>query len=81
MTGVISIADAIDRHQVRLLWAGPVCIAFTYPPGRSNAISGSGASVRDAVRDLLANMGAREQRRPTAPAIPRPDRGAPNYDF
>lgn len=66
MTGVISIADAIDRHQIRLMWAGPVCVAFAYPAGRSNAISGSGPSVRDAVRDLVTNLGAFQQRRTDA---------------
>jgi len=66
MTGVFSIAEAIDRHQIRLMWAGPVCIAFTYPPGRSNAISGSGPTVRDAVRDLVTNLGALQQRRTDA---------------
>ncbi|MFN0085491.1 MAG: hypothetical protein ACKVX9_08900 [Blastocatellia bacterium] len=63
MTGIFSIADAIDRHQIRLMWAGQICIAFAYPPGRSNAISGSGPTVRDAVRELVAGLSAFEQRR------------------
>lgn len=59
MTGVFSIADVIDRHQIRLMWAGQTCIAFAYPPGRSNAISGSGPTVRE----LVAGLNTFEQRR------------------
>lgn len=59
----MNVIEAIDKHQIRLIWGQRACLAYTYLSAHTTPITGGGATVTAAVVDLLSNLEAFQRRK------------------